>query len=84
MAQQLLVDQGFLIIKAARSHPDTPHSEGILRTSDHYDAETSTWQHSQETHIHDPGGIRTTMSAGERPQTYALDRAASGTGVQLH
>ena len=26
-------------------------------------------------------GFETTISAGERPQTYALDRAATGTGV---
>jgi hypothetical protein len=28
-------------------------------------------------------GFETTISAGERPQTYALDRAATGTGVYL-
>ena len=27
-----------------------------------------------------PGGFETTISAGGRPQTYALDRAAIGTG----
>jgi len=27
-----------------------------------------------------PVGFETTVSAGERPQTYALDRAATGTG----
>ena len=27
-----------------------------------------------------PVGFEPTISAGERPQTYALDRAASGTG----
>jgi len=27
-----------------------------------------------------PGGFEHTISTGERPQTYALDRAASGTG----
>jgi len=27
-----------------------------------------------------PVGFETTISAGERPQTYALDRAATGTG----
>jgi hypothetical protein len=26
-------------------------------------------------------GFEPTISAGERPQTYALDRAASGTGT---
>jgi len=30
-------------------------------------------------------GFEPTISAGERPQTYALDRAATGTGLtQLH
>jgi hypothetical protein len=28
-----------------------------------------------------PVGFETTISAGERPQTYALDRAANGTGL---
>ena len=27
-----------------------------------------------------PVGLEPTTSAGERPQTYALDRAATGTG----
>ena len=27
-----------------------------------------------------PVGFEPTISAGERPQTYALDRAATGTG----
>jgi hypothetical protein len=30
-----------------------------------------------------PVGFEPTISAGERPQTYALDRAASGTDVSL-
>ena len=29
-----------------------------------------------------PVGFETTNSAGEQPQTYALDRTASGTGKQ--
>jgi len=29
-----------------------------------------------------PVGFETTISAGERPQTYALDRAAAGTGSE--
>jgi len=29
-----------------------------------------------------PAGFEPTVSAGERPQTYALDRAATGTGIQ--
>jgi len=30
--------------------------------------------------MHATGGFEHTVSAGERPQTYALDRTASGTG----
>ena len=38
-------------------------------------------QHSQKTNIYDPGKIfESTNSAGERPQTRALDRSATGTG----
>ena len=31
-----------------------------------------------------PVGFKPTISAGERPQTYALDRAATGTGNITH
>ena len=30
-----------------------------------------------------PVGFETTTPAGERPQTYALDRAATGTGISI-
>ena len=30
-----------------------------------------------------PVGFEPTNSAGDRPQTYALDRAATGTGFQF-
>jgi hypothetical protein len=30
-----------------------------------------------------PVGFEPTISAGERPQTYALDRAVTGTGFKL-
>ena len=63
MAQQPLVVQGLLTIEASRSHSDTPHSVGLLCTSDQPVAETSTWQHSQETDVHALGGIRTRNSS---------------------
>ena len=31
-----------------------------------------------------PVGFEPTISAGERPQTYALDRAATGTGIYIY
>ena len=49
------------IVGASQSHPiDTPQSVGLPLTSDRPVAETSTnnTQHSQETYIHAPGGIR--------------------------
>ena len=29
-------------------------------------------------------GFQPTISAGERPKTYALDRAATGTGIKMN
>jgi hypothetical protein len=49
-----LLGQGLLILEASRSH-----SVGHLWTRDQPDAETDNTQHSQETDIHAPGGIRT-------------------------
>jgi len=46
MAQQPPVGQGLRIIEDSWSHSETPHSEGLLWTSDQTDAETSTWQHT--------------------------------------
>jgi len=51
-------------LSKVHDHTDTPHSVGLLWTSDQPDAENSTWQnththYSQETDIHSPGGIRT-------------------------
>jgi len=40
-------------------------------------------QHLQGTDIHALVGFEPTISAGERQQTYALDRAATGIGYQL-
>jgi hypothetical protein len=42
LAHEALLGQGVLIIEASRSHSDTPHSAGLLWTSDQPDAETST------------------------------------------
>jgi len=39
--------------------------------------------HNRQTSM-PPVRFKPTISAGERPQTYALDRAATGTGAQLY
>jgi hypothetical protein len=41
-AGQPLLDLGTLIIEVSRSHSDTPHSVGLLRSSDRLVAEIST------------------------------------------
>jgi len=48
MAQQPLMDQGFLIIEASRIHSDTSHSVGLPWTSDQPVAQTSTWQQTTD------------------------------------
>jgi hypothetical protein len=42
MAEQPLVDPGLISIEASQSHSDTPHSVGLLWTSDQPDTETYT------------------------------------------
>jgi len=68
------VGQGLLIIED--SHSDTPHSVGLLWTSDQPDAVISTWQHT----LLPRGivGIEPTIPASERPQTHDLDSPATG------
>jgi len=72
MSQQHPVGQDLLIIEASRSHSDTPHSVGLLWTSDQPDAVTSITPntHERETSM-PPGGIRT-----HNPR----ERAAADTG----
>ena len=72
MAQQPLEGQDLLIIEVSRSHSDTPHSVGLLCTSDQPDVGTlsANTQQSQETGIQAPGGIRTRNPIkSEGPQT---------------
>jgi hypothetical protein len=85
MAQYSLVSLGLLTVKASRSHSDKPHSIELLWTNDQHDAESSTWQHTTLTtaKCHALAGFESTIPASERPQTYALDRAATGTGKQV-
>ena len=39
--------------------------------------------HNRQTSM-PPVGFKPTISTGERPQTYALDRAATGTGMEVN
>ena len=78
--QQPLVGQDLLVIEASRSHSDTPHSVGLLWTSDQLDAETT-----HDTRKRQPAmtaaGFEPAIPTSERSQTHALDRAATGTGT---
>ena len=89
MAQQppsLPMGQVFLTAEDTRSHSDTPHSVGLLWTSDQPVAETSIWQHTTLTTDRHPCslvGFEPTISVSERSQTHALDREATGTGSKI-
>ena len=70
----------------SRSHTtDATQSVGLLWTSDQLVAQNSTWQHTtlnnKETSM-PPLGFEPKISADERSQTYVIDRAATGIGVQ--
>jgi hypothetical protein len=56
----------------------TPLDEWSARRRDVYDT-----QHSQQTGILAPLGFETKISEGKWPQTYAIDRTATGTGTCL-
>jgi hypothetical protein len=74
--------KGLFIHEVSRPHEDAPHSVGLPCTSDRPVAETSTWKQTTLTTERHPCprvGLEPTISAGERPQTYALERAATGT-----
>ena len=69
------------------THNDAPQSVGLLWTSDQLVAETSTWTtlniHNRQTSM-TAAGFEPIISAGERPQIYALDHAATGTGPMIY
>jgi len=75
------MDQG-LVIEASRSHLDTSHSVGLLWTSGQPDAEASAWQHATlATDTSIPlARFEPTIVTSQRPQTHAIDRAATGIG----
>jgi len=56
----------------------TPLGEGSARRKQLYLTTGNT--HNGQTSM-PPAGVKLTISTGERPKTYALDRAATGTGT---
>jgi hypothetical protein len=61
MPRRLMLRHGLHIAEASRLHAHTPHSLGLLRTSDQSDEVTATYTtHStHKRHTHAPGGIWT-------------------------
>ena len=82
MAQHPPLGQDVLIVQVSRLHSETPHSVGLLWSSDqseNRDLYLKTHDtHKRETFMpsvaFEPG-----IPASERPQTHTLDRAATGT-----
>ena len=72
--------RGFMITLRHNTISRTSLDELSARSRDLYLKET---QYSQETDIHAPAGFEPTIPASELPQTYALDRSATGIGKPL-
>jgi hypothetical protein len=82
MAQQPLLGQ--VLIEASRSHSDTPLSVRPLWTCDQPDAEASTTHSTHKRQTYMPSaGFESAIPACACPETYALDRAATGIGHHL-
>jgi hypothetical protein len=87
LARQPPVGQSLLINEASRSHTTTHHSRKdssgrVISSSQRPLPDNTHNTHNRQTSI-PPVGCETTVSAGERPQTYVLDRAATAIGIIL-
>jgi hypothetical protein len=80
------MDECLLIVEASRSHPDTPHSIGLLWMVDQPVARdlylTTHNTHKRQSSM-PLSKFEPTIPVSEQPQTHALDRAATGIGVLL-
>ena len=77
--------QGLLIHEVSRSNTMTHHSRQdssgrVISSSQSPLRDNTPNTHNRQTSM-PPVGFEPTISAGERPQTYALDRAATETGA---
>jgi hypothetical protein len=80
------VGLGLLIVEVSITHSDTPHSVGLLSTSDQPISETNTLQHttvSRDRHPRHPAGFELAIPDSRRRQTHASDRAATGIGYYM-
>jgi hypothetical protein len=77
------VGQGLLTVEAWRSHSDTSHSVGLLWTSDHPYAETSTWRDTTATRKRHPcprwdSNPQSQHASGRRAATWTARPLGSG------
>ena len=73
--------------EVTRLPSDTPYSVGPLQTSDRPVARTCTWQHRTIARARPPFppvAFEPAIPASERPQTHALERAATGIGTVVN
>jgi len=82
VALRPIASQWSLILEVSRSHNlDAAQSGGLHWTKDQADTEKSIWHHNtQTTNCHVMARFENTISVGERPKSYALNLANSGTG----
>ena len=81
MAQKPLAGQGLLIIEASLSHSDTPYSVGFSRQVIGPTQGPLTSHNTRKTQTSmQPAGFEPANPASWRPQTHALNRAATGAG----
>jgi len=68
-----------VLSEVPRSHTETPHSVGLLWTSDEPIGRPihDSAQHSQETESVPPAGFEPAIPESERPQSHASERATT-------
>jgi hypothetical protein len=89
LARQFPLGKGFLFVEASPSHSDTPSSVGLLWTSDHPDAETSTWQRTPLTRDKLPCPLRYTnpqsqQASGHRNRPRSANTFCKIPNIYLH
>jgi len=75
-----LLGPGLLVVEFSSLHSDTPHSVGLMWSGDRPVTGHCTWQHTKLTRDKHPWPRRDStfpIPATGRPQTHALDRAAT-------
>jgi len=70
------VGQGLLITEVSRSHPDTPHSVGLLWTGDKPELTTHNTQNRKI--FMTPAGIESAIPITEKPKAHNSYGAATG------